>query len=406
VQPWDAAYSGFAQGSAARLRYSPALQQCAFSSGHVQPLQSAALSSPAAAAGDAPNPAAWLITGGGGALGLLTAAWLAAGSSSSSTASAASAATTAAADPEAARGSAVELDADGGKGCGSWKRLVLTSRSGRLAFGQQPQLVRQLLVGDGAFATCCVTITRYILPSSNVFIETSACFAASALLMRLHGCHALLHYRPHLHVSFSKARLHYSAGATWPAGKRRRPPRAWRRAQRHPWAWCTRRARWPTRRWGRRRRRWCVGCLRPRLPESLRCPRYVFSRTDTDLALVPCHGCVRQSLHTLESNHDWRISLSNGGVGRMGDCRTWPGSHVCVKAGQFTMHVGRGHAAGESFTLRRQWRTVWAQCGAMPITSSCLIWYNHCAGSSTELSKELAMRRVVPVPVMCVSALA
>ena len=172
MQPWDAAYSGFAQGSAAQLRYSPALQQCAFSSGHMQPLQSAAVRTPAATAGDTSDPAAWLITGGAGALGLLTAAWLAAGSSPDPAAFTASAATAAAADAEASRSPAHALDVAGGKGARSWKRLVLTSRSGRLAPDQQPELTRQLLNGAGVFATCCVTIARYSLaynlPKTNL----------------------------------------------------------------------------------------------------------------------------------------------------------------------------------------------------------------------------------------------
>jgi hypothetical protein len=164
VQPWDAAYGGFAQASAARLRYSPGLQQCALGSASIQATHSAAFSSTAAAAGDAPDPASWLISGGGGALGLLTAAWLAAGSSPGAPASTALAANTAAADADANQGGAVQLGAVGGKGAGSWKRLVLTSRSARLAPGQQPELTQQLLAGAGAFATCCVTIARYMSP--------------------------------------------------------------------------------------------------------------------------------------------------------------------------------------------------------------------------------------------------
>lgn len=131
---------------------------------------------------EALHTAVWLITGGAGALGLLTAAWLAAEGSSSATAATASAASTAAADEDASQGRAVELGAAGGKGARRSKRLVLTSRNGRLAPDQQPELVRQLLTGAGAFATSCVIIARY--PSANGASTTDTCGFSFSMLVR------------------------------------------------------------------------------------------------------------------------------------------------------------------------------------------------------------------------------
>lgn len=170
---WDARFGGFGQRSTACLRYSPALQPCSSAAAAADPAAAAQQPDPALQGAEAAGsrkqeamPVSWLLTGGAGALGLLTAAWLArsngyaAEGCSAQPAANSAAASAEDADQISGNGAVASVLQSASHQLGSWKRLVLTSRSGQLAAGQQPELARQLQAGSGQFASCCVTITR------------------------------------------------------------------------------------------------------------------------------------------------------------------------------------------------------------------------------------------------------